>query len=81
MTEVRLDPMREAVARRLLTLVLLTVLVWYTVVVPAPAASFVRRSGGPRDAEGREGGAGGARPSGGGGARVEDLDWPEFING
>ena len=80
MTEVRLDPLREAVARRLLTLVLLTVLVWYTVVVPVPGAAFVRSAGGGRDAEEREGG--GPRAAvGGENARAEDLDWPEFIDG
>lgn len=79
MNAVRLDPLKEAVARRLLTLVLLTVLVWYTVVVPAPAGSFVRRTGGPRDAEGREEGAGGPRPPEE--TRAEDLDWPEYIGG
>jgi hypothetical protein len=88
MNGVRLDPLREAVARRLLTLVLLTVLVWYTAVVPAPAAAFVRRGGGgPRDAEERGEGAG-RHPGGGESGPVEpepppvdDLDWPEFING
>lgn len=82
MNGVRLDPLKEAVASRLLTLVLFTVLVWYTAVVPAPAGSFVRRAAGPRDAEERGEGAGGASPAGAGeGARVEDLDWPEFIDG
>ncbi|HWS54963.1 MAG TPA: hypothetical protein VN228_12580 [Pyrinomonadaceae bacterium] len=80
MNGVRLDPLKEAVARRLLTLVLLTVLVWHTVVLPAPAGAFVRRAGGPRDAEERE--EGGPREAAAErDAPVEDLDWPEFING
>jgi hypothetical protein len=80
MNGVRLDPLKEAAARRLLTLVLFTVLVWYTVVVPAPAGSFVRRGGaGPRDAEERGEGDGGPPPPEE--APVEDLDWPEYIGG
>ena len=71
------SPLTDAVRRRLLTFVLLAVLVWYTVVVPAPAAPFVRRAGGgPRDAEERD--ADTARPAA---PPVEDLDWPEYING
>lgn len=67
-------PLTEAVKRRLLTLVLVTVLAWYTLVMPAPAGAFVRRPafGDPPDAEER--GAGGDAP-------VEDLDWPEYIDG
>lgn len=91
MPEVRQDALKEVVTRQLLTLVLFAVLAWYTAVVPAPAASFVRRSGGgPRDAEGREEGAGGKRPpegrgvddsAGPGTTAADDLDWPEFIGG
>ena len=62
-------PLAEAARRRLLAFVLLAVLVWYTVVVPAPAAAFIRRAG-PRDAEERDADT-----------PVEDLDWPEYING
>ena len=70
-------PLTEAVRRRLLAFVLLAVLVWYTVVVPAPPAPFVRRSGGgPRDAEERDADHERApRPP------AEDLDWPEYIDG
>ncbi|HEV3470912.1 MAG TPA: hypothetical protein VG148_16430 [Pyrinomonadaceae bacterium] len=88
MNGVRLDLLKEAAARRLLTLVLLTVLVWYTAVVPAPAAAFVRRAGGgPRDAEEREDGtsrrpeSGESNLTGPEDLPVADLDWPEFING
>jgi hypothetical protein len=60
--------------------VLLTVLVWYTVVVPAPSASFVRRpGGGPLDAEERGDGPGPF--AAGGETPPEDLDWPEYIGG
>jgi len=87
--DVRLNPMKEAATRHLLALVLLTVLLWQTVVVPAPAAFVVRRGGGggPRDAEEREGAGGERLPKDGGEsdaarpASVDDLDWPEYING
>jgi hypothetical protein len=74
----------EAVRRRLLTFVLLAVLVWYTVVVPAPAGAFVRRAtGGPSDAEERDAGhaAPTRAPNLSADTPVEDLDWPEFIDG
>lgn len=79
--DLQTSPLTEALRRRLLTLVLLTVLVWYTVVVPAPAAPFVRRAGGPLDAEERDGDAPlpASRPAAA--DRIEDLDWPEFIEG
>lgn len=85
MRELQTTFLPEAVRRRLLTFVLLTVLVWYTVVVPAPAgATFVRRAGGgPSDAEERD--AEPAPPSHTPAASadppIEDLDWPEFIDG
>lgn len=73
----------DAVRRRLLTFVLLAVLVWYTVVVPAPAAFVRSATGGPPDAEERDAdNAAPARaPSAVADAPAEDLDWPEFING
>jgi hypothetical protein len=72
-THIRNLALTDAVRRRLLTFVLLFVLVWYTVVVPAPAGAFyVRRAGGEeRDAD----------PTPAAAAPVEDLDWPEYING
>ncbi len=69
---------REELRRQLLALVLAFVLVWYTLVVPAGAA-------GPRrfeaDEDGGDGEVRGVRPSGvkSDSARVEDLDWPEYI--
>lgn len=75
MTGVRPEGLREAARQRLLTLVLLTVLVWYTLVVPAPAA-FVRHSAGlPRDAEERGEESATEPPP------ADDLDWPEYIAG
>ena len=82
MRDVQTLPLPEAVRRRLLTFVLLAVLVWYTVVVPAPAgALYVRRAGGgPSDAEERDAGQAAApRPEAD--TPVDDLDWPEFIDG
>ena len=80
MRDVHTSPLAEVVRRRLLTFVLLTVLVWYTLVVPAPA-SFIRRpAGGPPDAEERNAeGPAPARDTTP--APVEDLDWPEYIGG
>jgi hypothetical protein len=77
--------MKEAVRRRLLTLVLVAVLMWYTLVVPAPAA-FVRHAGGPSDAEERGEGESGGRPPAEiapvpAAASVDELDWPEYIGG
>ena len=75
----------EAVRRRLLTFVLLAVLVWYTVVVPAPAGAFVARrsGGGPSDAEERDAPdpAPARPPAAAADTPIQDLDWPDFING
>lgn len=76
MRDLQTLPLTEAFRRRLLTLVLLTVLVWYTVVVPAPAGSFVRRAAGPRDEDGQLPARTPAADT-----SPEDLDWPEFIEG
>jgi hypothetical protein len=84
-TTLQTSPMTEAVRRRLLTFVLLAVLVWYTVVVPAPAgAVFVRRAGGgPADAEERDADddAPALTTTASADTPIEDLDWPDFING
>jgi len=73
---------REEVRRQLLALVLAAVLVWYTLVVPAHAASGSSRSLAPDD-EGSDGevrGVGGAaQVEKGKPQSVEDLDWPEYI--
>lgn len=68
----------EELRRQLLALVLAFVLVWYTFVVPAGAASPRRFEA---DDDGSDGEVRGVRPS-----RVksdsradEDLDWPEYI--
>jgi hypothetical protein len=80
--EVQTFPLPESVRRRLLTFVLLAVLVWHTVVVPAPAGAFVRRSGaGPLDAEARDADNAAASTPPPADAPIQDLDWPEFING
>ena len=77
--DLQTSPLAEALRRRLLTLVLLTVLAWYTVVVPP--APFVRHAGPPRDAEERD--EDGNLPARLPAANnlIEDLDWPEFIEG
>lgn len=68
----------EELRRQLLALVLAFVLVWYTFVVPASAATPRRITS---DDEGQDGEVRGLKP------RVvkdeerpvEDLDWPEYI--
>lgn len=79
MRDLQTPRLAEAVRRRLLTFVLLAVLVWYTVVVPAPAGAFFVRGagGGPLDAEERD--AEGVAPSPAADTPIEDLDWPEYI--
>ena len=85
MRDLQTSLLREAVRRRLLAFVLLAVLVWYTVVVPAPAgALYVRRAGGgPLDAEERDAEQPAPRhaPTASADTPIEDLDWPDFING
>lgn len=76
MRDLQTLPVTEALRRRLLTLVLLTVLVWYTVVVPAPAGAFVRRAAGPRDEDGQL-----PTRTPPADTPLEELDWPEFIGG
>jgi hypothetical protein len=75
-------PASEELRRQLLALLLAAVLVWYTLVVPAPA--YAKSYGGATpDDEGVEGevrGTGGAARAGRDDATtVDDLDWPEFI--
>jgi hypothetical protein len=68
----------EELRRQLLALILACVLVWYTLVVPAGAASPRRFE---PDDEGHDGEVRGVRPSGlkSESPAVEDLDWPEYI--
>jgi hypothetical protein len=75
-------PASEELRRQLLALLLAAVLVWYTLVVPAPA--YAKSSAGPTpDDEGLEGevrGIGGAARAEPDESRpVDELDWPEFI--
>jgi hypothetical protein len=87
--------MRATFTRHLLTFVLLVLLVWYTAVIPAAyTPAPVRRSGGGAEEEEREVERAGS-PTGVGEVRraapqsfsagaissVDDLDWPEFIEG
>ncbi len=69
---------REELRRQLLALVLACVLVWYTLVVPAGAASPRRFE---PDDEGHDGEVRGIAPAGvkGDSRAAEDLDWPEYI--
>jgi hypothetical protein len=69
---------REELRRQLLALVLAFVLVWYTLVVPAGAASPRRFE---PDDEGHDGEVRGVnpRPARGDSQPAEDLDWPEYI--
>jgi hypothetical protein len=69
---------REELRRQLLALVLACVLVWYTLVVPAGAASPRRFE---PDGEGGDGEVRDAapRPVKVDSERAEDLDWPEYI--
>ena len=69
---------REELRRQLLALVLAFVLVWYTLVVPAGAAT-PRRS--EPDDEGHDGEVRSVTPRvvKDEERRVEDLDWPEYI--
>jgi hypothetical protein len=69
---------REELRRQLLALVLAFVLVWYTLVVPAGAASPRRFE---PDDEGHDGEVRGVTPRAvkSESERVEDLDWPEYI--
>jgi hypothetical protein len=69
---------REELRRQLLALVLAFVLVWYTLVVPAGAASPRRFE--PDDEE-RDGEVRGLKPQSvkTDSQPVEDLDWPEYI--
>ena len=74
----RAPPGGEELRRQLLALVLAFVLVWYTLVVPAGAASPRRLE--PDDG-GHDGEVRGVKPRA---ARsesrpTEDLDWPEYI--
>ena len=69
---------REELRRQLLALVLACVLVWYTLVGPAGAASPRRFE---PDDEGHDGEVRGVTPTA---VKheprpVEDLDWPEYI--
>ena len=69
---------REELRRQLLALVLACVLVWYTLVVPAGAPGARRFE---PDDEGHDGEVRGVTPQSvkTDSARVEDLDWPEYI--
>jgi hypothetical protein len=69
---------REELRRQLLALVLACVLVWYTLVVPAGAASPRRIS---PDDEGHDGEVRGVKPQSvqPDVQPVEELDWPEYI--
>ena len=74
----RAPPGGEELRRQLLALVLAFVLVWYTLVVPAGAASPRRFE---PDDEGHDGEVRGVTPTA---VKheprpVEDLDWPEYI--
>lgn len=64
--------------QQLLAFVLAFVLVWYTFVVPASAASPRRFE---RDDEGHDGEVRGLKPQAvkSDSRPVEDLDWPEYI--
>ena len=69
---------REELRRQLLALVLACVLVWYTLVVPAGAASPRRFE---PDDEGHDGEVRGVTPTAVKHEQrpIEDLDWPEYI--
>ena len=69
---------REELRRQLLALVLAFVLVWYTLVVPAGAASPRRYE---PDDEGHDGEVRGVKPqtNKSDSRPVEELDWPEYI--
>ena len=69
---------REELRRQLLALVLAFVLVWYTFVVPASAATPRRVTS---DDEGHDGEVRGVKPHPlrSDSRSVEDLDWPEYI--
>ena len=68
----------EELRRQLLALILTLVLVWYTLVVPAGAATPRRFE--PND-EGHDGEVRGVKPQSveSNSRPVEDLDWPEYI--
>lgn len=74
---------REELRRQMLALVLAFVLVWYTFVVPAGAASPRRAAPDDEGHDGEVRGAGpravkpDARPTDP--RPAEDLDWPEYI--
>jgi len=74
----RAPPGGEELRRQLLALVLAFVLVWYTLVVPAGAASPRRLE---PDDEGHDGEVRGFTPQSvkTDSQPVEDLDWPEYI--
>ena len=69
---------REELRRQLLALVLAFVLVWYTLVVPAGAATPRRFE---PDDEGHDGEVRGVTPRAvkSDSQPVEELDWPEYI--
>ena len=69
---------REELRQQLLALVLTFVLVWYTLVVPASAATPRRFE---PDDEGHDGEVRGVGPQSvkAESQSVEDLDWPEYI--
>ena len=69
---------REELRRQLLALVLAFVLVWYTLVVPAGAATPRRFE---PDDEGHDGEERSVKPPPvkNSSRPVEDLDWPEYI--
>ena len=68
----------DELRRQLLALVLTFVLVWYTLVVPASAATPRRFE---PDDEGHDGEVRGIKPQSvkADSQSVEDLDWPEYI--
>ena len=74
----RAPPGGEELRRQLLALVLAFVLVWYTLVVPAGAATPRRFE---PDDEGHDGEVRGFTPQSvkTDSQPVEDLDWPEYI--
>jgi hypothetical protein len=78
-------PTREELRRQLLALVLALVLVWYTFVVPANAASGGYAAPDDEGHDGEVRGVGGAlKDEGKGGEKVkagpaDELDWPEYI--